>query len=307
MSRYKKSFIIIAAVLVTLYLLRDLQTPDIPTVNTETNSLYNEIKSKSEKYNKPPEVAYIDKVWKKTPGRNGKQVNVDKSFKNMKKLGKFNPDLLVYDKLSPSVSLDDLPPAPIYRGHPEKNMVTLLINVSWGNEYIPSMLKTLKELKVKANFFVDGQFGENFPDLVKMINEEGHLIGNHAYNHPDMSRMGEEAIREQIERTNRILSALINEKPKWFAPPSGSYNQAVITTADELGMETVLWTVDTIDWKKPTKQVMVNRVVSKVHPGATILMHPTSVTDQALENMIKGIKAKGYRIGTIEALVSESW
>lgn len=276
------------------------------TASIETTPLYQEIKEKRTEFEIAPEDAYIDQVWKKTPGLNGKKVNIKKSFDKMKKEGVFNEKKLVFDPVRPKKSLEDLPASPIYRGHPDKEMVTFLVNVSWGAEHIPSMLKTLKEKKVKANFFIEGKFAEKNPDLVKMIKEEGHIIGNHAYNHPDMSRMNSGEIQEQIERTNQILASLTDENPKWFAPPSGSYNDAVIETAAALEMETVLWTVDTVDWKKPTKQVMVQRVVSKIHPGAMVLMHPTAVTAQSLGEMIEQISEKGLKINDIEALMSES-
>ncbi|MFG6118298.1 polysaccharide deacetylase family protein [Thalassobacillus sp. B23F22_16] len=276
------------------------------TASVETTDLYKQIEAKKGDYDLPAQDAYIDKVWKKTPGLEGRKVNVKKSYEKMKKMNTFDEDKLVYDAVPTKVSLEDLPASPIYRGHPEKEMVTFLINVSWGEEHIPNMLKTLKEKKVKANFFIDGQFAEKNPDLVKMIKEEGHIIGNHAYNHPDMSRMDSGQIQEQIERTNQVITSLTDETPKWFAPPSGSYNKAVVDTAAALDMETILWSVDTVDWKKPTQQVMVQRVVSKIHPGAMVLMHPTHVTAQSLDEMIDQIRENGLKVSDIESLLSES-
>src|SRR5699024_4718381 len=112
-----------------------------------------EIEQKSGEYNEEPEDAVVDRVWKKTPGRNGIKVNIEKSFHKMKEEGLFNEKLLVFDQVTPEVSLEDLPPSPIYRGHPEKKMVSFLINVSWGEEHIPDILNTLKESNLKATFF----------------------------------------------------------------------------------------------------------------------------------------------------------
>lgn len=273
---------------------------------TKTESgLYNEIREKSKLYNESPEDAYIDRVWKKTPGRNGLAIDVEKSYKQMKKGGKFDESLIAYEQVSPEVSLDDLPAAPIYRGHPEKNMVAFLINVSWGTEFIPDILTTLKDNNIKATFFIEGKWAKENADHVKMIYEQKHVIGNHAYNHPDMARISNQAILEQITQTNDVIEAIINEKPKWFAPPSGSFTEHVVEIGDNLNMETVLWTVDTIDWKNPSTSVMINRVIDKVHPGATILMHPTAPIANGLGELIKEIKIKDYEIGTIENLLSE--
>lgn len=267
--------------------------------------LYEEIKQKGEQFNEQPEDAYIDRVWKKTPGRNGIRVNVKASYEKMKKSGTFNDTDLVFEEISPDVSLSDLKATPIYRGHPKKKMVALLINVSWGTEHLPKILHILKKQNIKATFFLEGKWAKENVDFVKMIDEEGHTIGNHAYNHPDMAKLSNHEIKDQIEQTNEIIKAIIEKDISWFAPPSGSFSEEVVKMADNLQMETILWTVDTIDWKKPSVSVMLNRVTKNIHPGATILMHPTPVIANGLNELITQIKEKGYRIGSIDQLLSE--
>src|SRR5699024_2901670 len=136
------------------------------------------------------------------PGRNGQRVLISESYKKMNKKGIFDESLLVYEEVPPKVTLMDLPPAPIYRGHPDKEMVSLLINVSWGTEHIPTILNTLKENNVKATFFIEGKWALEQKDYVQMIHEQGHLIGSHAYNHPDMATLNEEEINKKIQDTN---------------------------------------------------------------------------------------------------------
>lgn len=274
-------------------------------VSKEENQLLLDVKEKAEQYNEDPEDAYIDKVWKKTPGRNGIVVNVEESYKKIKKADSFDENKLVYETVSPKISLEDLPPSPIFRGHPEKDMVSFLINVSWGTEYIPDILNALKENKVKATFFIEGKWAKENSNLVKMIDEQGHVIGNHAYNHPDMASISKDEMYDQINQTNDILKAIIDKNPTWFAPPSGSFNQEVVKVAHQLDMETILWTVDTIDWQNPSVSVMMDRVMTKLHPGATILMHPTAPVAKGMPDLIKAIKDEGYRLGTIESLLSE--
>ncbi|WP_102028265.1 polysaccharide deacetylase family protein [Salirhabdus sp. Marseille-P4669] len=271
----------------------------------KSDSLYQEIVKKAKEYETKPQNATIDKVWKKMPGLSGLQVNIEKSYLNMKKKNKFDEKLIVYNNIRPEISLKDLPASPIFRGHPDKNMVTFLINVSWGEEHIPDMLKTLKKHKVKATFFIDGAWAEKNVELVKMIKEEGHEIGSHGYNHPNMSRLSNEEIRNQLTKTNNILKSIVDEKPMYFAPPAGNYTDSVVKVADELEMETILWTVDTIDWQNPTKQALLNRVLTKVEPGTMILMHPKEVTKDALDELILKIKDKNYKIGTVGKLLDE--
>ncbi|HEX6593945.1 MAG TPA: polysaccharide deacetylase family protein [Bacillota bacterium] len=282
-------------------------TTDVATIDVSKvkDDLYQEIKQKSVTYNEAAQDAYIDRVWKKTPGRNGLEVDVDESYEQMKKKGIFDESLLVYDEIPPKITLRKLPPAPIYRGHPDKEMVALLINVSWGEEHLPKILEVLNDHHVQATFFIEGKWAKRHSQFVKMIDEQGHVIGNHAYNHPDMARISNQAITDQLSQTNDIIKGIIGKTPQWFAPPSGSFSDDVVQIATHLKMETILWTVDTIDWKNPSVSVMINRVMGKIHPGATILMHPTPSVAKGLDQLIVDIKAEGYKIGTIEQLLSE--
>ncbi|WP_174613334.1 polysaccharide deacetylase family protein [Virgibacillus ihumii] len=312
MYRYRSVIHICVFVFIVLIAFNDQYNPFVmneaetfsDAVTKTEDPLYEEIKSKRSKFSKSPINAYIDKVWKKTPGLNGIHVNVDKSYEQMKESGEFDKTLLVYEQIPPKVTLDELPPAPIYRGNPKKKMVSFLINVSWGAEHIPEILTILKKHNVDATFFIEGKWAQANSDYVKMIDEQGHVIGNHAYNHPDMENLSKNAIAEQMKRTNEILTAITGKTPDWFAPPSGSFNDQVVKTADMLNMKTILWTVDTIDWKNPTVSVMMNRVMNDLHPGATVLMHPTPSIVNGLGNLIKNIKDRGYRIGTISTLLS---
>nr|WP_255367891.1 polysaccharide deacetylase family protein [Psychrobacillus sp. OK032] len=277
----------------------------LTSADFKTDSLYQEIQNYSKQHDIKPIDAKVDRVWKAIPGYNGLIVNIKASYEKMKKEGVFNKNKIVYKEISPNVHLDDLDPQPIYRGNPEKPMVTLLINVAWGNEYIPAILKTLNTHQVKATFFFDGSWVKKNPDIAKMISKEGHEIGNHAYSHPDLNQRSRIETLEEIKKTNDVIQATIGMKPKWFAPPSGSFNQETINVAHELEMKTILWTVDTVDWKKPSPSEMVTRVVTKVENGSMILMHPTEPVAEGLDSMISTIKAKGYQLGTVSDLMSE--
>lgn len=272
-------------------------------VTKEKDTLIREITAKSTDLYEEPEDAYIDKVWKKTPGRDGRKVDIEQTIENMKEEDRVDSSLFIYEAVKPNVHLSDLPPSPIFRGHPKKDMVSLLINVSWGTEYIPDMLEALKKHDVKATFFIEGKWAKEESEYVQMIYDQGHLIGNHAYSHPDMERLSRPDIKDQIEKTNEIITAITSEKPKWFAPPSGGYNMSVVEEASALNMETILWTVDTIDWRNPSVQVMHDRVMDNIHHGATILMHPTEVMAKGLDKLIESIKKEEFRIGTIEQLL----
>jgi probable sporulation protein (polysaccharide deacetylase family) len=270
-----------------------------------SNSLFQQIKEKAKEYNAPPVNAEINPVWKAIPGYNGIVVNMEQSLKNMKKENRFDEKKLVFKQIKPSIHLADLPAAPIYKGNPEKPMVTMLVNVAWGNEHLPVILSTMKKHGVHSTFFLDGTWVKKNPTLAKMISEEGHEIGNHAYTHPDLKKLTNARITEELKNTNEVIKATIAKTPKWFAPPSGSFRNDVVQIAAEMEMKTILWSVDTVDWRNPNTSDMVDRVLGKVHPGAMILMHPTRPTAEGLEFLIKGIKQKGYSIGTVSELLDE--
>src|SRR5690625_5250139 len=175
---------------------------NVATVSKE--DLIEEIEKHATTLNEAPQEPYIDRVWKKTPGRNGRKVNIKKSYENMKKKNEYDESLVVFDDVKPTKALEDLPTSPIFRGHPEKQMVALLINVSWGNEYIPTILKTLDKHDVKATFFIEGKWAKENADLVRMINEKNHIIGNQSYSHPNMSIIFLTEKVQEIEHTHHI-------------------------------------------------------------------------------------------------------
>lgn len=275
------------------------------SVMDQNDPLYHEIQAAAKKYDEKPVNARIDKVWKAIPGYDGIQVDMKASYEKMKKSGRFDQDKLVFREIDPTIHLKDLPPSPVYKGNPKKPMVSLMVNVAWGNKYIPTILKTLEAEHVHATFFLDGSWVKENPDLAKMIVEEGNEIGSHAYSHPNLKTMTTSQIRSELQKTNDVIRSTLEVTPKWFAPPSGSYNTQSVKIASVMGMRTILWTVDTVDWRNPNTSAMVQRVVGNVHAGSLILMHPTKPTAQGLKTIIQGIRERGYQIGSVSDVLSE--
>ncbi|WP_419394355.1 polysaccharide deacetylase family protein [Cytobacillus praedii] len=266
--------------------------------------LYTEIVNKSSDYYIPPQDSVIDRVWKAIPGLNGIEVDLEASYKKMKPKGKYDKDKLVFKQIKPKINLNDLPPSPIYKGHPDKKMVGFIINVAWGNEYLPDILATLKKHHVSASFFLEGRWVQNNPDLTKMIDDAGHEVGNHSYTHPEMAKITSEKTRTEILKTNEVIKAITEKPIHWFAPPSGSYRDETVQIAAQEKLGTVMWTVDTVDWKKPAPDQLIHRVMSRVHNGALILMHPTDPTAKSLDRLIMQIKQKNLQIGTVSDVLN---
>ncbi|RCX21257.1 putative sporulation protein (polysaccharide deacetylase family) [Fontibacillus phaseoli] len=262
------------------------------------------IKEEATKRRVEPVDAVVDRVWQAIPGYNGLEVDVESTYQK----ARLQPEGLeieyMYKEIKPKVHLDDLGAHPIYRGNPNKPMVALMINVAWGNEYIMPMLDTLDESKVKATFFFDGSWLKKNVDLGLEIQKRGHQLENHAYSHPNMSELDDSRARLEISKTKDVLKEKLGADNRWFAPPSGDFDDRTVRLAAEQGLKTVLWTLDTIDWRKPPADTIVNRIASKVEPGSLILMHPTASSRDALKGMIQVIRKKGLNLGTVEETLS---
>lgn len=278
--------------------------PDPSSGGTANDPLLAKIREEAEKQRIEPIDAVVDRVWKAIPGYNGREVDIERTYEKAKLLPEGANIEYVYRELRPKVNLEDLGPQPIYRGNPNKPMAALMINVAWGNEYLVPMLDTLDQQKVKATFFLDGSWLKKNGDLAAEIKRRGHQIENHAYSHPNMSQLEQTRARLEISKTKELLKEKLGVENRWFAPPSGDYNMQTVKLAAEQGLKTVLWTVDTVDWKNPPATSIVSKISSKVEPGSLILMHPTASSRDALEGMIQGIRSKGLVLGTVEQTLS---
>lgn len=281
-------------------------SPVMTFSGTERQRLLTTISAEAEKRKIAPVDARIDRVWKAIPGYNGLEVDVEKTLEAALLVPSSNTIRYVFKEVEPKIRLNDLGAYPVYRGNPNKKMISLMINVAWGNEYIESILKTLKRENVKATFFLDGSWLNKNADIAKRIQAAGHEMSNHAYTHPDMSKLNRQAQYNQISKTEALLKSTLNVNNKWFAPPSGSFNQATVQIAEEQGLKTVLWTIDTVDWMKPPADSIVRKISAKLEPGALILMHPTSSTRDALSGIIATAKVKGFAIGTVSETLSST-
>lgn len=192
-----------------------------------------------------------------------------------------------------------------YKGTKEEKIMAFACNIDWGNECIPHMLQIFDNYEIKITFFPTGRWAEKNPELLKKIFEKGHEIGNHGYFHKDYNLLNYEDNRKEIEKADIIITEIIGTKAKYFAPPSGAYNNDTIKAAKDLGYKIIMWSIDTIDWRKDsTKDKIINRVVSKHHNSAIVLMHPKEETVKALPIIIHNLKEKGYRIGTISDIMN---
>lgn len=194
-------------------------------------------------------------------------------------------------------------PQPIFHGNPAVPKVAFACNVFWGEEFLPDMLNTLAANDVKITFFIGGRWAKRYPDVLKDLAGHGHELGNHSYSHPHPNSLSKEKNKEQIIKTQDLVNELTGVKTLLYAPPYGEYNDTVLLAAKELGYETIMWSIDTIDWQRPPVEIVKSRVLKKIHNGAIILIHPTEPTAKALPELIKEIKKQGYQIVTVSDII----
>ena len=192
---------------------------------------------------------------------------------------------------------------PIYQGNTGKKVVAITVNVDWGEEFIPAMLEQFQKHEAQVTFFVTGVWAEKNPDLLKKMAEAGHSIQNHGYKHVHFNSLSSADAVNQIKKAEEVIYKTIGKRSEFFASPYGEQNRQLMSSVSSINYDLIMWSVDTIDWQRPSPDIIVKRVLNKVHNDAIILMHPTEPTVQALPEMLKGIKAEGYKMVTIDKIL----
>jgi polysaccharide deacetylase family sporulation protein PdaB len=184
--------------------------------------------------------------------------------------------------------------------------VCLTFDISWGEKTLPLVLKVLQENQVPATFFLSGPWAVRHPVETKAIFDGGHEIASHGDRHINLSQYPKETVKENISKAYQDLLSVTGRVAPFFRPPNGDYDDIVIDTARELGFETVIWAVDSLDWKNPGPDYMIQRVLTRVFPGAIILCHASDSSKEihlALPRIIQGLRIKGYILVTLSKLV----
>ena len=167
--------------------------------------------------------------------------------------------------------------------------------------YTEQLLDGLKKRGVKATFFVTGEHAELHPEVIKRMSEEGHLIGNHTYSHMQLKSGNKEIFKEELVKTNEIITGITGEEVLYVRPPYGSWDKSF---ESELNMFPVLWTVDTLDWCSTNVERITEKAVSKAEENGIILMHdyyPSTIT--AAWDVVDELLEKGYEFVTVDEIL----
>ncbi len=208
-----------------------------------------------------------------------------------------------FEALTASTTTKELP---IYCVETDKKQVAISFDAAWGNEDTQKILDALKKYDAKATFFMTGGWVDSFPDDVKKIYAAGHALGNHSQNHKHMPTLTNAQISSELDEVTEKVKKLTGYTMELFRPPYGDYDNKLILCARNKNYFTIQWSVDSLDWKNYGKQSMIDTVLNhkNLKPGAIILMHNgAKYTAEALPDILKGLKDKGYEIVLIKDLI----
>ncbi|MBC8078830.1 MAG: polysaccharide deacetylase family sporulation protein PdaB [Gorillibacterium sp.] len=201
-------------------------------------------------------------------------------------------------------------PAAIYNVKTDKKVIALTFDISWGEKRAEPILNILKDKNVdNATFFLASPWTKGHPEVVENIVKSGFEVGNHGHKHLNYSTLSETEIRNQIQTAHQILTDATKKEPTLLRLPNGDFDKRVLKVADELGYTVIQWDTDSQDWMKKGKDVIIDRVLSKAHPGDIVLLHASDSAEQtiqALPVIIEKLKEQGYQFVTVSELIQSA-
>lgn len=183
-----------------------------------------------------------------------------------------------------AVSIDGVSAAQVYFGYPNRKVpvyyvqtdekrVAISFDAAWGADKTQGILDILEDFNVRATFFLVGFWTDKYGDMVEIIDQSGMEIGTHSNTHPDMTKLSAESIKNELEASINLIKDITGKEVKLFRAPYGAYNNTLLDTAASLGLETIQWDVDTLDWKGLSGEEICSRVLKLVKNGSIILCH----------------------------------
>ena len=198
-----------------------------------------------------------------------------------------------------------------YVGNTQEKVLYLTLACGYENGNTEKILNALKSHNAKGAFFLVGNYARDNQDLVRRMDEEGHIVGNHTMHHPDMSGISDpESFRKELQGVEELYEQATG-KPlsKFYRPPRGEFSEENLKMAKEMGYKTVFWSLAYVDWKQdaqPTKEEAFQKLIPRTHNGAVVLLHQTSQTNgEIMDELLTRWEEMGYRFGTLDELFSE--
>lgn len=191
-------------------------------------------------------------------------------------------------------------------GAKDVKQVALTFDDGPDSQYTPQILDILKEEEVKATFFLIGSRAELFPDVVRRMVREGHIVGNHTMEHPNIIKLNKMETEKAILDAEEAFLEMTGYRTCLFRPPYGSVSEEDVKEIKGLGYKIIAWNVDSLDWKSLTAEQVKTNILENVKEGSIILQHSSGSEKEnlsgsvgALRDVITTLKKEGYKFVTI--------
>lgn len=199
----------------------------------------------------------------------------------------------------------------IFLGDTSKKELYLTFDNGYENGYTGQILNTLQKKQVSAIFFVTGHYVKDQPELLKRMADEGHLIGNHSWSHPDMTQVSNERIKEELEKVHTEVAHSTKQKElHYLRPPRGIFSERTLAVCKDLGYTNVFWSVAYKDWDTNVQRgwkYAYDNIMGQLHPGAVILLHSVSKDNaDALEKIIDDARKQGYEFKSLQQIPAKA-
>ncbi|MFJ7934567.1 polysaccharide deacetylase family protein [Sporosarcina sp. NPDC096371] len=189
----------------------------------------------------------------------------------------------------------------------DEKIIALTFDDGPHRKYTTEILDLLAEYDARATFFIVGEYAEKNPNVVSRMFEEGHELANHTYTHPLRSNVPN--LLEEIRQTNETIYSISGFSPTLFRPVEGRYDDDLIDAVVKEGYKVVMWSwhMDTLDWKNPGVNKIVDIVLKGTKPGNVVLFHDgggnREQTVKAIKKILPELKKQGYTFVTISELL----
>nr|WP_239549127.1 delta-lactam-biosynthetic de-N-acetylase [Scopulibacillus daqui] len=197
----------------------------------------------------------------------------------------------------------------VYIGDTSKKIIYLTFDNGYEAGYTNKILDTLKAKHVPAAFFITGHYIEDQPEIVKRMYKEGHIVGNHSWSHPDLSKISDKKYKKELDKLEKAYVKLTGDTGMtYLRPPRGTFSERSLKLADEMGYTSVFWSFAYKDWIRDEQKgadYAYKNIMKRVHPGAILLLHTVSKDNaEALGRVIDDLKKQGYQFQSLDDLMA---
>lgn len=188
-----------------------------------------------------------------------------------------------------------------------QKVAALTFDISWGTVMPPKVLSILAADHVPATIFVSGPWASQHPAIVKAYAAAGAEVESHGWAHVNYTGLSNAGIAANLMKTNAVIDQITHKRASFVRPPNGDFSSRTILASRAVGYTTVTWGTDSLDWMNPGVSTIIRRVTTRIHPGDIVLMHASDTckqTDLALPTILRDLKAKGYKLVTLQQLLT---